>query len=205
MEKTANTNIDSCYDEKIKYESEKSGIWEIPNDSSSSYPNVEPEKWKTEQELKTVFNSNTSVSVLDVAAYIFKKIGSMTTMKLQKLVYYCQAWSLVWDEKRLFTEKIEAWANGPVVRELYNYHRGMFEITSIEIGNSDILNDEQKETVDAVIDFYGGKSSQWLSDLTHMEDPWRLSRIGLADSERGNREISHAILAEYYGSLPPEK
>ncbi|MBC8491861.1 MAG: DUF4065 domain-containing protein [Candidatus Marinimicrobia bacterium] len=129
----------------------------------------------------------------------------MTTMKLQKLVYYCQAWSLVWDEKRLFTEKIEAWANGPVVRELYNYHRGMFEITSIEIGNSDILNDEQKETVDAVIDFYGGKSSQWLSDLTHMEDPWRLSRIGLADSERGNREISHAILAEYYGSLPPEK
>ena len=38
-----------------------------------------------------------------------------------------------------------------------------------------------------------------------MEDPWRLSRIGLADSERGNREISHAILAEYYGSLPPEK
>ena len=37
------------------------------------------------------------IQVFDVAAYILEKIGSMTTMKLQKLVYYSQAWSLVWD------------------------------------------------------------------------------------------------------------
>ena len=35
-------------------------------------------------------------SAHDVAAYILKKLGPMTAMKLQKLVYYCQAWSLVW-------------------------------------------------------------------------------------------------------------
>src|SRR5680860_1872649 len=57
----------------------------------------------------------TMASVLDVAEYILKETGSMTTMKLQKLVYYSQAWSLVWDEKPLFGEPIEAWANdGPV-------------------------------------------------------------------------------------------
>ena len=35
-------------------------------------------------------------SVYDVAAYILEKQGAMTTWKLQKLVYYSQAWSLVW-------------------------------------------------------------------------------------------------------------
>ena len=57
--------------------------------------------------------------VFDVAKYILEKQGSMTTMKLQKLVYYSQAWSIVWDEKPIFAERIEAWASGPVVRELW--------------------------------------------------------------------------------------
>ena len=41
-------------------------------------------------------------SVFDVAAYILHRAGTMTAMKLQKLVFYSQAWSLVWDEKPLF-------------------------------------------------------------------------------------------------------
>jgi uncharacterized phage-associated protein len=54
-------------------------------------------------------------SVFDVAQYILRKQGGMTTMKLQKLVYYAQAWSLVWDEEPLFDQPIEAWSNGPGV------------------------------------------------------------------------------------------
>lgn len=68
-------------------------------------------------------------SAHDVAAYILKRMGQMTAMKLQKLVYYSQAWSLVWDEAPLFNERIEAWANGPVVRELYEAHRGQFQVS----------------------------------------------------------------------------
>jgi len=49
-------------------------------------------------------------------------------MKLQKLVYYCQVWSIVWDGKSLYKENIEAWINGHVVRELYEKHKGMYEI-----------------------------------------------------------------------------
>lgn len=71
---------------------------------------IERRKWKM-------------VNVYDVAEFILRKFGSMTAMKLQKLVYYCQAWSLVWDEKPLFPERIEAWANGPVVRELFDLDR----------------------------------------------------------------------------------
>lgn len=141
-------------------------------------------------------------TVHDVAAYILKKnVGPMTAMKLQKLVYYTQAWSLVWDEKPLFRERIRAWANGPVVYELYDLHRGQFEVSSWPMGDPSALSKDERETVDAVLDFYGGKSSQWLSDLTHREDPWREARAGLPPGERGNNEITHAAMAEYYGSL----
>ena len=62
-------------------------------------------------------------SVFDVAKYILNKKGRMSPMKLQKLVYYSQCWSLAWDDKPLFNNRIEAWANGPVVRDLYTFHR----------------------------------------------------------------------------------
>jgi uncharacterized phage-associated protein len=140
-------------------------------------------------------------NVLDVAAYILKRKGTMTAMKLQKLVYYSQAWSLVWDEKPLFDETIEAWANGPVVPELYDCHRGLYNVVSCPKGNPDALTDSQRATLEAVLTAYGDQSSQWLSDLTHSEEPWKSARKGLAPGQRGRREISHASMAEYYGSL----
>lgn len=68
-------------------------------------------------------------TVFDVAQYILKCKGTMSAMKLQKLVYYSQVWSLVWDDKPLFNNKIEAWANGPVVKILYNAHKGQFQVS----------------------------------------------------------------------------
>ena len=140
-------------------------------------------------------------NVLDVAAAVLKRQGPMTTWKLQKLVYYCQAWSLVWDDDVMFPEEIEAWANGPVVRELYEAHRGKYRLSCLRKGRPDVLTDEQQETVDAVLGFYGDKSPQWLSDLTHMELPWQLARRGIPVGERGNTVIPKESLAEYYGSL----
>jgi len=139
-------------------------------------------------------------TVHDVAAYIFEQHGQMTAMKLQKLVYYCQAWSLVWDEQPLFPEKIEAWANGPVVRELYDRHRGMFRVHRWD-GDPKKLTTDEKETINAILGFYGNRSSQWLSDLTHQEDPWVEARRGLSAGTRGFKEITHAAMAEYYQSL----
>ena len=142
------------------------------------------------------------ISVFDVAKYILEKVGSLSTMKLQKLVYYSQAWSLVWDDL-LFSERIEAWANGPVVPELYAAHASRYKINAnfIKSGESSKLNDPQKETINTVVEFYGDKSAQWLSDLTHSEQPWITARIGLLDGERGNSEITHVSMAEYYGRL----
>lgn len=140
------------------------------------------------------------VSVHDVAAYILQKLGEIPAMKLQKLVYYAQAWSLVWDDKPLFPETIQAWANGPVIPALYQRHRGKFTVKEWD-GNADVLNPEQRETIEKVLEFYGDKSSQWLTDLTHNEQPWIEARKGLPPGVRGNHPISDASMAEYYSSL----
>jgi uncharacterized phage-associated protein len=136
-----------------------------------------------------------------VAAYILKKQGEMSAMKLQKLVYYSQAWALVWDEKSLFKAPIQAWANGPVVPALYEKHRGQFIVKSWPSGDASKVDGEAKETIDSVLSFYGDKSGQWLSELTHMENPWKDARKGLSDETRSNREITLAAMAEYYGGL----
>ena len=144
-------------------------------------------------------------SIFDVVKYILSKKNNITAMKLQKLVYYCQAWSIVWDVEPLYKENIEAWANGPVIRELYERHKGIYKINgdsfNADLGDVSKLNRDQKDTIESVIKYYGDKSSQWLSDLTHKEDPWKKAREGLLDGERGNRIISHASLEEYYSNL----
>lgn len=139
-------------------------------------------------------------TVQDVAAYILDKKGELPGMKLQKLVYYAQAWSLVWDDAPLFRESVEAWANGPVIPDLYQHHKGQFIVSAIT-GNPENLTPIQKETIDKVLEFYGDQTSQWLSDLTHQEEPWINARKGLAATERGNQKITLAAMAEYYSSL----
>jgi uncharacterized phage-associated protein len=141
------------------------------------------------------------VSVHDVAAYILRRRGSITTWKLQKLVYYSQAWSLVWDEQPLFRARIEAWANGPVIRALYDKHKGQFKVSRWPDGDPSKLTADERATVDAVLKFYGPKTSQWLSDLTHNEAPWREARGTLAPGERGSQEISRESMHRYYSGL----
>jgi len=146
-------------------------------------------------------------SALDVAKYILQEQGEMTAMKLQKLVYYAQAWSLVWDEQPIFEEKIEAWANGPVVRELYDAHRGRFRVDQGVISNGDSrkLTEKEKSAIDVVLDYYGAKDSQWLSDLTHAEQPWKQSRKNCPPGTRSNHEITLASMAEYYSAVASGK
>jgi uncharacterized phage-associated protein len=140
-------------------------------------------------------------TVHDVAAHIVRRLGPLSAMKLQKLVYYAQAWSLVWDDRPLFRARIEAWANGPVAPELYRHHRGAFQVAAWPFGDAGNLNAGERGTVNGIINFYGNRSPQWLSDLTHMESPWIRARKGLGPNEAGTNEITLASMAEYYGSL----
>lgn len=143
--------------------------------------------------------------VLDVAKMIVRHYDKIDTFKLQKLVYYSQAWHLVWDEgsDALFEDPIEAWSAGPVVRSLYERHRGRYSITDADAswGEADRLKPSERETVQAVIDGYGRLTGRQLSVLTHGEPPWRKAREGVGPTEASSNAISLADMYEYYSSL----
>lgn len=141
-------------------------------------------------------------NVEDVAAYILRARGPMTAMKLQKLAYYSHAWHLVWEERPLFAAPIQAWANGPVVPELYRHHRGLLTLSDGSIdGDPAALSPDETSTIDAVLDAYGEKTAHWLSELTHSEPPWQEAREGLKPMERGTKLISDAAIHSYYHGL----
>ena len=142
-------------------------------------------------------------SVRDVAQYIRDKMGGrLSTIKLQKLVYYAKAWSLAWDDDPLFSERLEAWANGPVSPDLYALHRGHFFCPETFDGaDTSKLTERQKETIDIVLRDYGEKTPQYLVALSHSEDPWKEARNGCRPGDRCTNEISDAAIAEYYSSL----
>jgi uncharacterized phage-associated protein len=140
-------------------------------------------------------------NVLDVAQYILEKRGPMTAMKLQKLVYYAQAWHIAWTDDTLFPDRIEAWAEGPVCPELFKRHRGAFRVSRISGGRSDRLAAGERDTIDRILRFYADKSPQWLSDLTHMERPWREARNTVPEGTPSNKVITPAAMGSYYSSL----
>jgi uncharacterized phage-associated protein len=140
--------------------------------------------------------------VQDVAAYILERSGAMSAMKLQKLVYYSQAWHLVWEDEPLFQDRIEAWANGPVVYAIFEGHRGSYRVDPPwRRGDSSHLTSNEKSTIDAVIQEYEPLTGRQLSFLTHSEDPWRDARHGLSPTARSNSEITLESMGRFYSAL----
>jgi uncharacterized phage-associated protein len=140
-------------------------------------------------------------SAHDVARYILEQKGEMDTWKLQKLVYYSQAWHLVWDEEPLFKEPIEAWSNGPVVPALFSEHRGRFKMKKWPKGNISHLSDSERESIRVVLKHYGRRTGFALREMTHKERPWRDARKGLPAGAPSSRRITRDSMASYYGSL----
>jgi uncharacterized phage-associated protein len=162
-------------------------------------------KWYTDHIGRdtAVKGANGMHTVFDVAKYILSKTGSLTTMKLQKLVYYAQAWSLAWDDRPLFDEDFEAWANGPVCPPLFSAHKGIFVVdeNSFKAKQEEPFTDDEIETMDNVLAYYADKSPQWLSNLTHLELPWQLARKGTPIGAPSSAVISKDSMQQYYGGL----
>lgn len=94
----------------------------------------------------------------------------ITSLKLQKLLYFIQGLSAKVYGKRAFDNPIYAWSYGPVVTDMYKVYKGRSPILtpSDNIKISDGLN----KIIDIVISSYGQIEAEKLIDLTHEEEPW---------------------------------
>jgi len=145
-----------------------------------------------------------STSICDVSAFVLETKGRMTTMKLQKLCYYIQAWHLAENRKPLFSEDFEAWANGPVSKELYGIHRGKYAIGVLDfkdLGNSKNISKEIQDFILRIISIYEPLTADQLSSLTHEQYPWKNARKGIPEGVYSSNVIPKSSIEEYYASL----
>lgn len=112
-----------------------------------------------------------------------KKIDDMSPMKIQKLLYYAQAWYLkLHDKKPLIDEYFSRWKYGPVIPSLYHSLKKYGSNNAKLIADIDILEDKVKYSypiiedssiiafLDKILDEYGIYSGPTLSSMTHKED-----------------------------------
>ncbi|RZV39903.1 MAG: DUF4065 domain-containing protein [Candidatus Acidulodesulfobacterium acidiphilum] len=143
----------------------------------------------------------------DVAKYfIFKanQVGSfLSNLKLQKLVYYAQAWYLANNDKPLFTEKFEAWVHGPVQPELYRKFKD-FRWSPINIEVKKVpasITKDIADFLDEVAEAYFKYDGLELEIMTHNELPWQEARKGISPYEPSNEIISEKTMQIFYSRL----
>jgi uncharacterized phage-associated protein len=125
----------------------------------------------------------------------------LTNLKLQKLLYYAQAWHLALRDRELFSEDFRAWVHGPVL--LSQYHRFKdFKWASItaEIEPPD-LSGELTEHLDMILEVFGPETAIALEQMTHAEKPWLEARGDLAPFEPSSAVISKATMKDFYRAL----
>jgi uncharacterized phage-associated protein len=138
-------------------------------------------------------------AIVDYFIYVANDTGSfISNLKLQKLVYYAQAWHLGIYNTSLFDEDFEAWVHGPVIPALfYNYK---------EFGSKPIIKDVEKPSfptelekfLEEITEIYFICDGLELELMTVREDPWIYARKGLARDEPSHAIITKDSMKNYY-------
>ncbi|MGY3725034.1 Uncharacterized phage-associated protein [Granulicatella balaenopterae] len=138
-----------------------------------------------------------------IVAQWFLSQEAMTPKKLQKLMYYFEAWGqALFSEKMIADTEFEAWVHGPVSPELYREYKG-FGWRDIPQGknNDEVFSDKVLDLLYSIWATYGDKSANELEALTHIEAPWRNARQGYAETDNCNVKIKAEDMKEYYSSI----
>lgn len=145
-----------------------------------------------------------SYKVLDVCKYVIdysnEKEYGISNLKLQKILYFIQAYFLIKQPSRCcFDDRIEAWDFGPVVPKAYREYKqfGSSDIPTImDFEKSDsngCITGEDKNLIKTVIDKFADYSATDLVGLTHNQSPWIDAYI-----PHMNREITPEAIKEYF-------
>ncbi len=121
------------------------------------------------------------LKAIDVANFFIDASKSfeedfVTNLRVNKLIYFAQAWSLVKYDRPLFDEKIEAWTYGPVIREVYDAFKicGSNPIADT-LDGYDVSNftSEELDLLSDVAIYYGQFSTPKLVSISHKKgSPW---------------------------------
>lgn len=147
------------------------------------------------------------LSCFDIADYfiwIANETGSfISNLKLQKLVYYAQAWYIALHNNPLFEEDFEAWVHGPVIPSLYQKYKS-FGWQPISEDVAPGLPNDVLQFLDEVAEEYFACDAYELEQMTHAEDPWNWARGDLAPDEPSNEVIKKEWMKEFYGARVEE-
>lgn len=157
-------------------------------------------------------NTRTACKIQDVTDYLIGAFadepGNLTVLKLQKLLYYVQAWHLATKGAPLFEGKFQAWVHGPVNRQVYDRFKdthGLYSpVTAASIRGEferNAISGEPRAHIDEIVEAYGRFTGTQLEDMTHDERPWIEARGGRKDYERCETEIDERTMSVYYQSL----
>lgn len=139
--------------------------------------------------------------VADTLIYLSRERNiDITNLKLQKLLYYAQAWNLVFTGKPLFSEEIEAWVHGPVVPKVFRRFKE-YRWNTIDANVTPVEDDALLAHLGQVLDTYGKFGASQLERLTHQEGPWQKARKGYPVDASSNEVIDHASMQEFYSNL----
>jgi len=145
-----------------------------------------------------------TTTINDVADYIIwrsHEAGDVVThLKLQKLLYYVQAWHLAIKGEALFDGEFEAWVHGPVNPAIYRRFRYLKWSPIDEDIAEPNLPQGAKDHIDEVLGVYSDLSAYQLELLAHREAPWIEARIGLVPDENSSNIIRAATMQGFYGS-----
>lgn len=147
------------------------------------------------------------LSCFDIAKYFLwlaNETGSfISNLKLQKLVYYAQAWHIALRDAPLFPEDFQAWIHGPVIPSLYQKYK--------HFGWQPILEDSQPDLPEDVLHFLDEVAEEYfacdtyeLEHMTHAEDPWNWARGHLPLDIPSTEIIRKDWMKEYYGARVEE-
>ena len=129
----------------------------------------------------------------------------VTPLKLQKLMFYSDAWFMALYDEELTTEKFQAWVHGPVA--LSQYHRfkdNRWRPIMDEIEMPD-FDKRAANHLDEILDVFGPETGPALEMMTHSERPWIKARAGIPAGEPCNTYISKKITKKFYASLAENK
>lgn len=163
------------------------------------------------------------VDIKDYACYIgitmLMKGLTVSPLKLQKILYYEQAWHMVGfgRKNQLFASAPQAWVNGPVYPEIYHIYKDMVPGMCDHLKLENFLNagenaaskerlllekmqlsKEEIALTDRVVMLYGSRTQNQLILLTHSEKPWSEKREGMMPYDYSTEEISLDTMYSYY-------